>query len=189
MEKIKIIGVNGSPFAKSRTSDLLNQVLKAAENLGAETEIINLAEKKMNFPTGKLGLRYKEENNNDDMAEIYEKLIEVDGIVIASPTHWFNVSSLLKIFIDRLTVLEESGFLLEGRVAGFVVWSPEGGATSVLENLALTFNMMGCLIPPYGLIYVTNDKYEWMEKDLKLLAQNIIKQIKAQKSANISWDY
>jgi len=186
---MKIIGINGSPFVKSRTSDLLNQVLKTAENLGAETEVINLAENKMNLPSGKLGLHYKDEKSNDDMPEIYEKLINADALIFATPTHWFNVSSLIKIFIDRLTVLEESGFLLEGKVVGFIAWGPEGGATNALENLALIFNHAGCVIPPYALMYITNDKYEWMEKDLALMAQNIIKQVKAQKLTNISWGY
>jgi len=39
---------------------------------------------------------------NDWMAEIYERWVAAHGIVIATPTHWYQSPSALKLMIDRL---------------------------------------------------------------------------------------
>ena len=49
----------------------------------------------------------KQENNkecvlNDDMKQIYKDLETSDVIVFASPLHWWNISSKIKVLIDRL---------------------------------------------------------------------------------------
>lgn len=39
---------------------------------------------------------------NDWMAEIYEKWVAAHGVVIATPVHWYQAPSVLKLMIDRL---------------------------------------------------------------------------------------
>jgi multimeric flavodoxin WrbA len=39
---------------------------------------------------------------NDWMAEIYERWVSAHGIVLVTPTHWYTMSSPLKLMIDRL---------------------------------------------------------------------------------------
>ena len=39
---------------------------------------------------------------NDAMADIYERWVAADGIVIVTPTHWYQSPSVLKLMIDRL---------------------------------------------------------------------------------------
>jgi multimeric flavodoxin WrbA len=39
---------------------------------------------------------------NDWMAEIYERWVSAHGIVLVTPTHWYAMSSPLKLMIDRL---------------------------------------------------------------------------------------
>ena len=49
---------------------------------------------------------YTNENNycvkNDDMEKIYEKLMQADTVVIASPVYFYGISAQLKTMIDRL---------------------------------------------------------------------------------------
>jgi len=40
------------------------------------------------------------------MQSVYQKLEEADGIVLGSPTYFYNVSGLTKMFIDRLYAYE-----------------------------------------------------------------------------------
>ena len=40
--------------------------------------------------------------DNDWMAEIYEKWAAAHGVVIVTPVHWYQVPSVLKLMIDRL---------------------------------------------------------------------------------------
>ncbi|MCP4667321.1 MAG: flavodoxin family protein, partial [Deltaproteobacteria bacterium] len=42
---------------------------------------------------------------DDDMQGIFQKLIEHDAWVIASPVYWFNMSAQTKLFMDRCFAL------------------------------------------------------------------------------------
>ena len=42
---------------------------------------------------------------NDEFLKIINQLIEFDEIVFATPVYWYSMSSLMKIFFDRLTDL------------------------------------------------------------------------------------
>jgi multimeric flavodoxin WrbA len=47
---------------------------------------------------------------DDDMKKYYNKLNETDVIILATPVYWFNMSSQLKIFIDRMYGLDFKNF-------------------------------------------------------------------------------
>ena len=79
--------------------------------------------------------------------------------------------------------------MLEGKVGGFIVYSPEGGETDVLENLAMTFNQMGIVLVPYSLIFYRGSQDKWALDDVKLLAKSMIQQIQAQRKLQFNWDY
>ncbi len=44
-------------------------------------------------------------NRDDDVAKIVRRMEEADGVVFASPVYSFNVSGLLKTFIDRISYM------------------------------------------------------------------------------------
>ena len=127
-------------------------------------------------------------------------LLEADGLVIAIPTYWFNMPGILKSFIDSLTPFVDmenesnyktdgkNSFGLDGKVAGCIVYSPEGGESPVLQNLALTLNHLGVLLPPYSLIFYRGKQDWWAKNDIRLLTRNMIQQIKAQKQLHLQWD-
>ncbi len=121
--------------------------------------------------------------------KIINEIVDCDGLVITTPTYWFNLPAILKSAIEHLTVTEEHGYYLEGKVAGAIAYGPDGGATDVLENLALVLTNMGCVLPPYSLIWFGQKDDQWTLRDIDLLAQNMVVQIKAQCAQNISWDY
>ena len=43
-----------------------------------------------------------ERQTNDWMAEIYEKWVAAHGVIILTPTYWYQAPSVLKLMIDRL---------------------------------------------------------------------------------------
>jgi multimeric flavodoxin WrbA len=99
---MKVIGICGSP-RNGNTEFMLRTVLDSAKKAGAETELILLREKDIHtcdgcdscYGTGK-GCHIQ-----DDMQEIYKKIIGADTIVLASPNYFDNVSGIMKNFIDR----------------------------------------------------------------------------------------
>jgi multimeric flavodoxin WrbA len=179
MKKMKLLAINSSPKPHGTTASLLSIFEKEASKV-AEVERVNLYDHPLPFVTGELDLPIQELN------PLQQKMVDCDGFVIATPTYWFSAPAILKNFIENLTLLEENGWLLEGKVAGFIVYAPDGGEISVLQNLVLTFNHMGVTIPPYATIFYRGALDDELSKernpreDITLLAHSMAQQISAQ---------
>lgn len=188
---IRLLALSASPMKGGRTDKLLARFVVAARRQGAAVEVIRLTDARIPLFDGVLHHRHASNvaQKLPRTLPILNKLKDCDGFVIATPTWWFNVPGHLKNFLDHLTVLEEYGYYLEGKVAGFIAFSPHGGGTGVVENLANVFSSMGCVLPPYSMIWFGQKEEQWSLRDIPLLAKNIIAQIRAQKNLGISWDY
>ena len=55
------------------------------------------------------------------MQAIYHKLIEADSWVIASPVHWFNMSTQTKLWLDRCFALLKYGENLSRKKIGIAM--------------------------------------------------------------------
>lgn len=134
---VKIIGIIGSPRKGSNTEIYVKKALESAENAGADTEIINLATAEIEpciacnicKNTGECAIY-------DDMREINDKLREAQGIIIGSPVYFGNVTSQLKMFMDRSRPLRID-FKLKNKVAGAISVgaSRNGGQETTLSAI------------------------------------------------------
>ncbi|WP_322743895.1 flavodoxin family protein [Methanofollis aquaemaris] len=104
MISMRILGINGSPRgAASRTRRLVEAVLQGAAAAGAETEYLDIADRKIRPCTGcTLCYRTGECPKVDDFAAVYEKMLAADAIVLGSPNYIDNVSAQLKLLLDRM---------------------------------------------------------------------------------------
>lgn len=100
----KVLGVGGSPRQGGNSDILLKRLLKGAAGEGVATEEVQLREYQFQSCTG--GERCRQEKQcvelQDGMQLIYPKIREADGLVLVSPIHNYNVTALMKSFIDRL---------------------------------------------------------------------------------------
>ncbi len=107
MFKMKIIAINGSPRKKGNTARLLEEALRGALNTGTDTEMLHLADYSFG---GCLGCEGCQDTFTctiqDDMRKIYPKIIEADGIILGSPTYFYNITALTKAFLERCYCLE-----------------------------------------------------------------------------------
>jgi multimeric flavodoxin WrbA len=104
MSKIKIIGVGGSPRKNGNTDILLDSFLKGAESAGANIKKVQLRDYSIEFCIGceacrKTGVCTQ---FHDGMSLLYPEINESKGIILGSPTYNYNVTALMKAFIDRL---------------------------------------------------------------------------------------
>lgn len=189
MSKIFILGVNGSPRKDGRVSKMLDLALTEIKKRGAEIQKINLSEYKILPPTAKLNTGEYIENTPDDMPKLQKLVLKAEGIIFATPTHWLNMSSLMKLFTDRLTSLEDYNFLLEGKVAGFITYGPQGGGMNSAMILTMVANHMGMSIPPYAAIFDEGRNDKWLKKEYAVLAKNMLNQIRAWKELKLNWGY
>ncbi len=177
---MKLLAINSSPKQNGQTVKLLNLFINRAKKLNVEVKRIDLYQEKIGHFSGELQTKPK-------YSALQKEMLECDGFVIATPTYWFNTPGILKDFIDNLTPMEENGWKLEGKVVGFIVYSPEGGETPVLQNLAMTFNQMGALIPPYGMIFYRGKMDSWAIEDCRDLADRLVQTITAIKGKQVNW--
>jgi len=104
---MKILGVVGSKRKKGNTFTLVQEAIRAVQKEGAETQLIFLGDYAIKDCTGCEGCKdtYKC-IINDDMQKIYPLLLEVDGIILGSPTYFYNITADMKAFIDRCYCFE-----------------------------------------------------------------------------------
>lgn len=106
---MKIVAINGSPHGREgMTNIMVSTFLKGAEEAGAETVNIFLAEKEINHCKGCFSCWLVTPGQcviKDDMAEIIAQGQGTDILVLATPLKYANLSSMLKVFIERMLVL------------------------------------------------------------------------------------
>lgn len=99
-----ILGISGSPRPGGNTDTLLRAVLRGAAEAGARTESMFLRDYRINACIGCEKCRELKACGTfkDDMHRLNPVLERADALVIGSPTHNYNVTVLMKCFIDRL---------------------------------------------------------------------------------------
>lgn len=98
----KVLVLSGS-FRKGGNSDLLcDQFIKGATEVGHEAEKIFINDKKINYCKG-CGVCNTTHQcvMKDDMAEVLNKMVEADVIVMATPVYFYTMNGQMKTLIDR----------------------------------------------------------------------------------------
>ena len=98
----KVIILSGSPRKNGNSDILCDEFARGAADAGHEVEKIRIAEKKIGYchacyacsGTGVCAIK-------DDMAEIMQKMIDCDVMVLASPVYFYSIDAQLKAVIDR----------------------------------------------------------------------------------------
>ena len=103
---MKVLGIMGSPRRHSNTEILLDRALEGAAGAGAETEKVLVSKLKITpcleiyacLKDGKCSIK-------DDMDPLYQKLVETDHIILASPIFFYGITSQAKAIVDRCQAL------------------------------------------------------------------------------------
>ena len=99
----KVLILSGSPRKGGNSDILCDEFAKGAAAAGNEVEKIRVAEKKIAPCTG---CYYCKDHGgkcafHDDMAEVLQKIIDCDVLVLSSPVYFYSVCAQLKAVIDR----------------------------------------------------------------------------------------
>ena len=97
-----VLILSGSPRKNGNSDILCDEFAKGALEAGHSVEKIRVAEKKIGYcracyacrGTGVCAIR-------DDMAEVMQKMIDCDVMVLASPVYFYSIDAQLKAVIDR----------------------------------------------------------------------------------------
>ena len=101
--KPKVLAIGASPRKGGNSDLLIKYFLAGVKNIGLETEEIQLRDCQISPCIGCELCRQTGECSrfNDDMVDIYKKIIESRGLFVVSPVHNYNLTAWMKGFIDR----------------------------------------------------------------------------------------
>lgn len=138
---IKVIGIVGSP-RKENTYKLVEAALEAVmEEEEVEAELIPLSDLNIKHCDGCLSCKETLKCGiDDDMQGLYPKLTEADVLIIGTPTYFWNVSGLLKDFIDRSHALYESK-ALRGKTVAAITVADKSGQDKALSAIGSFFRL------------------------------------------------
>jgi len=149
---MKIVAFNGSARKDGNTAILINYVLKELDKQGIETELLQLAGKKIRgckacykcFENKDQQCSFK----NDILNECMAKMIEADGIILGSPTYFTDVSTEMKALIDRAGfVARANGDMLKRKLGAAVVAARRAGSIHAFDTLNHFFLIAQMIIP------------------------------------------
>ena len=149
---MKVIAFNGSAQKDGNTATLINYVLAELQKEGIETELFQLAGRKIK---GCSVCRqcFKNVNrrcavNDDVLNECLEKMLAADGIILGSPTYFSNVSTEMKALIDRAGfVAKANGDMFRHKIGAAVVAVRRAGSNAVFSAINYFFFINQMIVP------------------------------------------
>jgi multimeric flavodoxin WrbA len=182
---MKVVAFNGSARKDGNTAILVRHVFAELEKEGIETEMVQLAGQTIRGCTA-CGLCSKNKNqrcavDSDIVNSCIEKMLAADGIILASPTYFADVTSEMKALIDRSGfVARANGDMFKRKVGAAVVAVRRAGAIHAFDTINHFFLIEQMLIPgsSYWNLGIGRNKGE-VEKDeeglrtMQTLGQNM----------------
>jgi len=186
MKKILVVGINGSPRKNGKTVQLLQKILKSAKKAGGKIKLLHLSDYEIKPCIGCYSIDPKKCvypcRIKDGMQTLYPLLEKADAIVLGSPVYWFNMSGLMKNFIDRLCCAENKGFIYQGKVAALAVSREDEGGMMALMSMAAALNHIGFVLLPYAAYSPGMEAGEdWVPSTLDFIGKKLVEVSRALK--------
>jgi multimeric flavodoxin WrbA len=149
---MKVVAFNGSPRKDGNTETLIRHVLAELEKEGIETETVHVGGKSIHgcIACGKC-FENKDKKcviDKDIVNNCIEKMLEADGIILASPTYFADLTPELKALIDRAGfVSKANGELFRRKAGAAVVAVRRAGSVHVFDSINHFFTISQMIIP------------------------------------------
>lgn len=104
---MKAIAINGSPRKGWNTEKLLQEALRGAASVGAQTEIIQLYDLNYTGCKSCFGCKRKGAESchcilKDDVTQVLEKVFSADAVFLGSPIYFGDMTGQMVSFVERL---------------------------------------------------------------------------------------
>ena len=149
---MKVIAFNGSARKDGNTAILINEVLKELEKEHIETEMFQLAGRKIHGCMACYKCRENQDFEcavkNDDANTCIAKMRRADGIILGSPVYFTDVTAEMKALIDRAGFVARGNDHMFRRKAGAaVVAVRRAGSVHTFDTLNHFFTISQMIIP------------------------------------------
>ncbi|NTU90479.1 MAG: flavodoxin family protein [Chlorobiaceae bacterium] len=143
---MKVIGINGSPRREGNTSRMLGVLFETLRQEGIDTETVQVGGTDIRGCLSCYAcIRNKDRqcsSKKDCFNGIFEKMIAADGMVLASPTYFADITPELKALIDRAGfVSRANGGLFRHKTGAAVISLRRGGGIHAYDSINHLFQI------------------------------------------------
>ena len=139
----KVLILSGSPRKNGNSDILCDEFAKGVLEAGHKVEKIRVAEKNIGYcracyacrGTGVCTIK-------DDMAEVLQKMIDADVLVLASPVYFYSIDAQLKALIDRTVA---RWFEVKNKEFYYIVTAADSGKEAAETTLACFRGYADCV--------------------------------------------
>jgi len=138
-------GIVGSPNSQGRSAELVQLALQGAKDIGADVEAIFLSDHDLKPCSDCTDLRCHDEGRcifSDDLPKLSEKIDTSDGLIVASPVYWSDVSNSTRTLFSkkiRMRTQKTNGLPALGML---VAGGSGNGCTEAMRPMYLFFEKL-----------------------------------------------
>lgn len=159
---MKVLFVNGSPHQSGHTAEVLALAEEVFLNNGIEVIRFELGSSPARGCQGCDGCMKSHRCvfNDDRCNELIEKVLEADGVILASPVYFAGPNGALCALLDRaFYAAANHGQLFKGKAAAAIVtvWREGGSAAIDRLNKYFTFSQMNIIASDYWNVVLNGD--------------------------------
>ena len=182
---MKVVAFNGSARKDGNTAIMVRQVFAELEKEGIETEMVQYSGQEIRGCLACYQCFDKKNkqcsNTKDIINECIDKMMEADGIILATPTYFSDVSAELKALIDRAGLVSKANNdLFTRKVGAAVVAVRRGGEIHAFDTMNHFFLISQMIVPgsiywnmSFGMDKGDVEKDEEGGRTMKTLGQNM----------------
>lgn len=146
----KVVAFTGSPRKNGNTATLVKEVIRGAQEAGAETTIFNLYDMNIKpcqgcFVCRKTGHCVMQ----DDFQNMFKHIIDADVVVFGSPVYIGQVTAQMKLLWDRLCGLFDETFKPRYAAKSLIMVYSQGDPDA--QSFQTAFQANGALLKMFGL--------------------------------------
>ena len=132
----RVVAVIGSPRRGGNTATLVEAAFEELERRGCECTRIVLSTLRINACDGHENCGEREScPHDDDMPVVLEQVYAADGVILATPIYYENVSGQMKTFMDRNATRYYHDEWLAPKVVGLIAVAAESDAEDTLAAM------------------------------------------------------
>lgn len=181
---MKVLGINGSARKDSHTTRLMKYIFEELNKEGIETKLITLYDKKINpchacwACQGRKNCVYQ-----DDFHDVFNQMMEADGMILGSPVYMANISSSMQALLERAAVVldvNKENLSMKYKVGASIVSLRRGGglnAVDAMNHFFLNHEMIVVGSTYWNMVYSQLSREAEMDlegiENMKNIGQNI----------------
>lgn len=141
---MKVLAINGSARKDGNTAVLIGAVFDELEKADIECELVQLAVRDIHGCRAcwSCGGKGNCVFDDDTFCELFQKMRDADGIILASPVYTGNISSVLQAVLERAAVvcdMNKEAALLSRKAGACLAIARRSGALNTFDTLANFF--------------------------------------------------